>query len=77
MLTNNAVVRRLKQYFKEGRGCRTERTFRNAGDFGANKGSAICRICSGQDPTPMGAPVQPRNEGGFGWLTKWRSKRKG
>jgi hypothetical protein len=28
----------LKQYFKEGRGCRTEGTFRNAGDFGANKG---------------------------------------
>jgi hypothetical protein len=28
----------LKQYFKEGRGCRTEETFRNAGDFGANKG---------------------------------------
>ena len=27
----------LKQYFKEGRGCRTEGTFRNAGDFGANK----------------------------------------
>src|SRR5580704_13947306 len=28
----------LKQYFKEGRGCRTEGTFRNTGDFGANKG---------------------------------------
>jgi hypothetical protein len=28
----------LKQYFKEGRGCRTEGTFRDAGDFGANKG---------------------------------------
>src|ERR1022692_4315022 len=28
----------LKQYFKEGRGCRTEGTFRNAGDFRANKG---------------------------------------
>src|ERR1017187_10160944 len=28
----------LKQYCKEGRGCRTEGTFRNAGDFGANKG---------------------------------------
>jgi hypothetical protein len=24
----------LKQYFKEGRRCRTEGTFRNAGDFG-------------------------------------------
>ncbi|HVN06702.1 MAG TPA: hypothetical protein VMT86_19925 [Bryobacteraceae bacterium] len=28
----------LKEYFKEGRGCRTEGTFRNAGDLGANKG---------------------------------------
>jgi len=28
----------LKQYFKEGRGCRTEGTFRNANDFGINKG---------------------------------------
>src|SRR5580658_1903250 len=28
----------LKQYFKEGRGCRTEGTFRNPIDFGVNKG---------------------------------------
>ena len=28
----------LKQYFKEGRGCRTEGTFRNTNDFGVNKG---------------------------------------
>jgi len=28
----------LKQYFKEGRGCRTEGTFRNAHDFDVNKG---------------------------------------
>ncbi|HVI78475.1 MAG TPA: hypothetical protein VM715_10000, partial [Candidatus Acidoferrum sp.] len=28
----------LKQYFKEGRGCRTEGTFRNPKDFGVNKG---------------------------------------
>lgn len=28
----------LKQYFKEGRGCRTEGTFRNPNDFGINKG---------------------------------------
>jgi hypothetical protein len=28
----------LKQYFKEGRGLRTESTFRNAKDFGVNKG---------------------------------------
>jgi hypothetical protein len=28
----------LKQYFKEGRGCRTEGTFRNPLDFGVNKG---------------------------------------
>jgi hypothetical protein len=28
----------LKQYFKEGRGCRTEGTFRNTGDFGVNRG---------------------------------------
>src|SRR3984893_17029019 len=28
----------LKQYFKEGRGCRTEGTFRNTKDFGVNKG---------------------------------------
>jgi hypothetical protein len=28
----------LKQYFKEGRGCRTEGTFRNPRDFGVNKG---------------------------------------
>jgi hypothetical protein len=28
----------LKQYFKEGRGCRTEGTFRNVKDFGVNKG---------------------------------------
>jgi hypothetical protein len=28
----------LKQYFKEGRGCRTEGTFRKAGDFGSNRG---------------------------------------
>lgn len=30
----------LKQYFKEGRACRTEGTFRNPGDFGINKGLA-------------------------------------
>ena len=30
----------LKQYFKEGRGCRTEGTFRNTNDFGINKGLA-------------------------------------
>jgi len=30
----------LKQYFKEGRGCRTEGTFRNPKDFGVNKGLA-------------------------------------
>jgi len=28
----------LKQYFKEGRGCRTEGTFRNTKDFNVNKG---------------------------------------
>ena len=28
----------LKQYFKEGRGCRTEGTFREPKDFGINKG---------------------------------------
>jgi hypothetical protein len=28
----------LKQYCKEGRGCRTEGTFRNPNDFGINKG---------------------------------------
>ena len=28
----------LKQYFKEGRGLRTEGTFHNPGDFGVNKG---------------------------------------
>ena len=28
----------LKQYFKEGRGCRTESTFREPNDFGINKG---------------------------------------
>jgi hypothetical protein len=28
----------LKQYCKEGRGCRTEGTFRNPNDFGVNKG---------------------------------------
>jgi len=28
----------LKQYYKEGRGLRTEGTFRNPGDFGVNKG---------------------------------------
>jgi hypothetical protein len=30
----------LKQYFKEGRGCRTEGTFRNPHDFGISKGLA-------------------------------------
>ncbi len=30
----------LKQYFKEGRGCRTEGTFREPNDFGVNKGLA-------------------------------------
>jgi hypothetical protein len=30
----------LKQYFKQGRGCRTEGTFRNPNDFGINKGLA-------------------------------------
>jgi hypothetical protein len=30
----------LKQYFKEGRGCRTEGTFRNPKDFDVNKGVA-------------------------------------
>ena len=30
----------LKQYFKQGRGCRTEGTFRNPHDFGINKGLA-------------------------------------
>jgi hypothetical protein len=29
----------LKQYFKEGRGLRTEGTFRDPGDFGVNNGS--------------------------------------
>jgi hypothetical protein len=33
----------LKQYFKEGRGCRTEGTFRNPKDFGVNKGLANLR----------------------------------
>ena len=28
----------LKQYFKEGRGCRTEGTFRNTDDFRVNRG---------------------------------------
>jgi hypothetical protein len=28
----------LQQYFKEGRGCRTEGTFRNPNDFGVNQG---------------------------------------
>src|ERR1039457_3042294 len=28
----------LKQYFKEGRRCRTEKTFRNPNNFGVNKG---------------------------------------
>jgi hypothetical protein len=28
----------LKRYFKEGRGCRTDGTFRDPGDFGVNKG---------------------------------------
>jgi len=28
----------LKQYFRERRGCRTEGTFRNVGDFGSNRG---------------------------------------
>ncbi len=31
----------LKQYFKQGRGCRTEGTFRNPKDFGVNKGLSI------------------------------------
>jgi hypothetical protein len=30
----------LKPYFKEGRGCRTEGTFRNPTEFGINKGLA-------------------------------------
>jgi len=30
----------LKQYFKEGRGCRTEGTFRNPNHFGVNQGLA-------------------------------------
>jgi len=33
----------LKRYFKEGRGCRTEGTFRNPKDFGVNKGLANLR----------------------------------
>jgi hypothetical protein len=33
----------LKQYFKEGRGCRTEGTFRNPHDFGVNKGLSNLR----------------------------------
>jgi hypothetical protein len=33
----------LKQYFQEGRGCRTEGTFRNPKDFGVNKGLANLR----------------------------------
>ncbi len=32
----------LKQYFKEGRGCRTEGTFRNPNDFGINEAWPIC-----------------------------------
>src|ERR1041385_3045465 len=32
----------LKQYFNEGRGCRTEGTFRNAKDFDVNKG--LCNL---------------------------------
>jgi hypothetical protein len=34
----------LKQYFKEGRGCRTEGTFRNPHDFGINKGQINRRL---------------------------------
>jgi hypothetical protein len=30
----------LKQYFKEGRGCRTEGTFRNSNDFGIRAGQS-------------------------------------
>jgi hypothetical protein len=30
----------LKPYSQEGRGCRTEGTFRNSNDFGVNKGLA-------------------------------------
>ena len=33
----------LKQYFKGGRGCRTEGTFRNPKDFRVNKGLANLR----------------------------------
>jgi hypothetical protein len=35
----------LKQYFQEGRGCRTEGTIRNTNDFGVNEAWAICRTC--------------------------------
>jgi hypothetical protein len=56
----------LKQYFKEGRGCRTEGTFRNPKDFDVNKGLPIC----GGEPEPNGAkqklrrrqaPLEPRS----------------
>jgi hypothetical protein len=35
----------LKQYFKEGRSCRTEGTFRNPNDFGVTRVCPICRTC--------------------------------
>jgi len=43
----------LKQYFKEGRGCRTEGTFRNPNDFGVNKG--LNNICSRSADRSTGA----------------------
>ena len=45
----------LKQYFKEGRGCRTEGTFRNPNDFGINKGLANLSYLP-----KMGRPIKRR-----------------
>jgi hypothetical protein len=45
----------LKQYFKEGRGCRTEGTFRNPKDFDVNKEWPICRTCRRSAARSIGA----------------------
>ena len=45
----------LKQYFKEGRGCRTEGTFRNPNDFGVNKGFVESAVLAENRPADQSA----------------------
>jgi hypothetical protein len=50
----------VKQYFKEGRGCRTEVTFRNPNDFGVNKSLANLALPAKNREANQSAPAGSR-----------------